>query len=74
VKAELMAESMAACRELLRDGLPGTVPDGSDGEFRFIPLAVDINGDAAVTVFVRQMTGGEFPGSARPGDCGISAA
>jgi hypothetical protein len=47
---------MAACQELLRQGLPSMVPRELDDQHHFIPLAADINGAVAVTVFVRQMT------------------
>ncbi len=56
---------MAACQELLRHGLPSVVPRELGDEHRFIPLAVDINGDVAVTAFIRTLRHGPLAG--RPG-------
>jgi hypothetical protein len=58
-------ELMAACQELLRHGLPSVVPRELGDEHRFIPLAVDINGDVAVTAFIRRLRRGALAG--RPG-------
>jgi hypothetical protein len=56
---------MAACQELLRQGLPSVVPREFSGEHRFIPLAVDINGDLAVTAFLCRSPRG--PRAGQPG-------
>lgn len=56
---------MAACQELLRQGLASVVPQEFGDEHRFIPLAVDINGDVAVTAFIRRLRHGALAG--RPG-------
>jgi hypothetical protein len=58
-------ELLAACRELLQQGLPSAVPRELDDEHRFIPLGVDINGDVAATAFIRRLPRGAMAG--RPG-------
>lgn len=55
-------ELIAANQELLRHGLPGKVPRELSGEHRLIPLAADINGDVAVTVFARRLQWGRLAG------------
>jgi hypothetical protein len=50
IKAATCADDLSAPA-----GLPSAVPRELDGEHHFIPLAVDINGDVAATVFVRQI-------------------
>ena len=56
---------MTACQELLRQGLPSVVPREFNDEHRFIPLAVDINGDLAVTAFLCRLPHG--PRAGQPG-------
>jgi hypothetical protein len=58
-------ELMAACQKLLRQGLPSMVPRELSDEHRFIPLAVDISGDVAVTALIRMLRHGPLAG--RPG-------
>jgi len=55
-------ELIAASQELLRHGLPGTVPRELSGQHRLIPLAADIEGNVAVTVFVRRLQHGPLAG------------
>ncbi len=55
-------ELIATSLELLRHGPPGTVRRELSGEHRLIPLAVDVNGDVAVTVFVRRLRCGLLSG------------
>ena len=55
-------ELIAASQELLRHGLPGTVPRELSGQHRLIPLAADVEGNVAVTVFVRRLQHGPLAG------------
>jgi hypothetical protein len=51
-------ELLAACRELLRRGLPRAVARELDDEHGFIPIGVDVNGDVAATAFIRRLLRG----------------
>lgn len=55
-------ELIAASQELLRQGLPTTVPRELSAEDRLIPLAADVNDSVAVTMFVRALQWGRLAG------------
>jgi hypothetical protein len=55
-------ELRAACQGLLRQGLPASVSRELDDEHCFIPLGLSIDGDVAVTAFVRRLPAGSLAG------------
>lgn len=56
---------LTACQALLRQGLPSMVPTELDDEHPFIPVGLGVDGDAAVTAFLRRRPAG--PQAGQPG-------
>ncbi|NYH92927.1 hypothetical protein [Actinopolymorpha rutila] len=51
-------EFLAACRRLIQDGVPPSVPAALEGAARFVPIGVDVDGDvAAVSLMMRRPVG-----------------